>query len=224
MIFLQRQKSNTVHLSTPIMHYVSIHCDFVPDLSFLLHVLFSFLLYTFTLHCLFSPYWFFPCRARTQLLPKDSLICVPIVAQHIAWSPDKEMQRKACVSESRLHHHWNACPLNYLSHLATSVCMRAHMCLYQSIFFLLYKTALAKSISLCEKKNAYIYMCASVRMRKSVRPRERERDGWVYWRGQDLLLTQLPMVDIQSHSVSPVIYLLQVAQNAYQELCTGDNG
>lgn len=161
------------------MHYVSIHCDFVPDLSSsscLSCSLFCCILSHFPLS-LFPLLVFFACRAKTQLLPKDSLICVPIVAQCIARSPDKEMRRKACVSESRLHHHWNARPLNYLSHLATSVCMHVDMCMwvYQSIFFLFcYIKILTKSVSLCEKFCANT--CTSVRMKTSIRLRERERE------------------------------------------------
>ncbi len=111
-----------VHTHNAFCLYSLLFCAW--SFFFLLPVLFSILLYTFTLSIVSIPpiVFFFACWGKTQLLPKDSLICILTVAQHIAWSPDKEMQRKACVSESRLHHHWNAPVHSIIYHTLPLVC------------------------------------------------------------------------------------------------------
>lgn len=166
----------------------------------------------------FLPCCFFACRPRRPALPKDSLICLPVVAFLTAWSPDKEKQWKACVSENWLHHHWND-PVHsiiYCTLPLPGVCMwvSASLCVPPICRFLSITVSMVIILLPMKRESDAIAQqeCMSFYM----------NSRWVNWREWNQLL--FPTMHIQRQWVATVIYLLQVAQSAYQEHYSGDSG
>lgn len=128
------KKKNAVPFTRP--HPQCIRFLFIVILPDLSCTLFSGLL-SHSLLSLYPLIGFLPVGPEPNCSRRTLWFYVPIVARRVAWSPDKEMRRKACVSESRLHHHWNA-PSTQLfiipCHQCEWVFVRACVCTYACVY------------------------------------------------------------------------------------------